>query len=329
MKASAKVALVGAVILVAGVGIAVAGGFIAKANNEGANNIVIRDKEQAITASNTISTLTLGSVEDEIEVSWSDSVTEIEIKYFDAEEEDKRIYTVKETSTSLELTLKQDFWQNFLHIQWPWIERSDTERLIKVSIPSSMENLVVVASTVSGDIKINKDGVNPVNVGSTVLNSVSGNVYMEEVTSKKQIVINNVSGKIDLKSVKSLDSHIEINSTSGEFQLKDVSSKDEIKMNNVSGAIKGDEIKCTSLEIGSVSGDIDIKKLDIAKKANITTVSGKVKLHVIDEKDNYSFNIDTVSGSKNIETLKDASKEKEIDIATTSGSINVSFGEIL
>ena len=149
------------------------------------------------------------------------------------------------------------------------------------------------------------------------------------ITQRLKIYILKKLKRIDLKSVKSLDSHLEINSTSGEFQLKDVSSKDEIKMNNVSGAIKGDEIKCTSLEVGSVSGDIDIKKLDIAKKANITTVSGIVKLHVIDEKDNYSFNIDTVSGSKNIETLKDVSKEKEIDIATTSGSINVSFGEIL
>lgn len=329
MKASAKIALVGAGILVAGVGIGVFGGFIAMSNKEGADNIIIRDKENTITASDSISTLTLGTTEDHIEVVWSDMASEIEIKYFDAKEEDKEIYVVKRTSTSLELKINDDFWKKFLNIQWPWNARNDTEHPMKVTIPKSMENLVVITSTVSGDITLNKDGAETVSVGSSVINTVSGNIYAKSIDSKKQITVNTVSGSINLDSVKSVDSHIEVNGTSGAFQIKNSSAKDKVKVNNVSGAIVIDTLKCESLEAASVSAAIDVSKLDVERKVDISTVSGKVKLNVIDSKDNYSIKVDTVSGSRNIENVKDTTRAKEIVIATTSGSINVSFGEIL
>lgn len=329
MKASAKIALVGAGILVAGVGIGVFGGFIAMTNKEGADNIIIRDKENTITASDSISTLTLGTTEDHIEVYWSDMATEIEIKYFDADEEDKEIYVVKRTSTTLELKINDDFWKKFINIQWPWNERDDTKRPMKVTIPKSMENLVVITSTVSGDITLNKDGAETASVGSSVINTVSGNIYAKSIDSKKQITVNTVSGSINLDSVKSVDSHIEVNGTSGAFQIKNSSAKDKVKVNSVSGAIVIDTLKCESLEAASVSAAIDVSKLDVERKVDISTVSGKVKLNVIDSKDNYSIKVDTVSGSRNIENVKDTTRAKEIVIATTSGSINVSFGEIL
>ena len=68
MKASAKIALVGLVILAIGVGVGTAGGFIAMSNNEGSNNVVIRNKEEAISTSNAINSLTLGSIEDDVEI---------------------------------------------------------------------------------------------------------------------------------------------------------------------------------------------------------------------------------------------------------------------
>ena len=324
MKASAKIALVGLVILAIGVGVGTAGGFIAMSNDEGANNIVIRNKEEAISTSNAINSLTLGSIEDDVEINWSETATELGIKYFDAEEESKRVYVVKETSTSLELKVNDDFWKRFMNITWPWNKKEDSDHKIEVTIPKSMENLVLVTSTVSGDIVMNKDAKD-VGVGSAVINTVSGDINIKSIESKNRVVINTTSSAITLDNIKSLDSSMEINSVSGKVSLTNSFAKGTVKVSGTSGETLIDTLKCDSLEVNGVSGLIDVKKLDVKRKVNIASVSGAVNLGLVDSMDNYSIEINTLSGSKNVSDIKDASRPKEIDINTTSGSVSVTF----
>ena len=156
---------------------------------------------------------------------------------------------------------------------------------------------------------------------------------------KNNITINTISGDIDCSNNVSLDS-FNLKSTSGDIEIIDVTAKDmllsvtsgDISIDNcstenstlttISGDIDISTSKLGDTKINTTSGDIDISILELGNSTDIKSSSGNVYLD-IPSTENYKIKYSSLSGDFYGDS-SNGTKEKTINVSTTSGDIDVS-----
>lgn len=160
----------------------------------------------------------------------------------------------------------------------------------EVSFKSYVKNDLSV-NTVSGDLHLS--GVNSKNVD---VQSTSGEIDLQEITSAEKISVKTVSGSINLSSINAKT--YACKSTSGDIVFSNVIAAEGITVKSVSGNIEllscdGDtlSIKTTSGDVsGSLltqkifiteteSGDVDVPNTLSGGKCEIKTVSGNIEFN--------------------------------------------------
>ncbi|MBA7620000.1 hypothetical protein ES703_27342 [subsurface metagenome] len=142
-----------------------------------------------------------------------------------------------------------------------------------------------------------------------------------------------VSG--DFKGESLFAGDLKINSTSGDISLKEY--KGDININNVSGdVVLEDGDPNDNIEVVTVSGEVYVEQED-PSNTNIRTISGGVEINLSKDAQFYlkaktvsgdienSFPIKiTSSGRRDLEGIV-GSDEKEINLSTTAGDIDIDY----
>lgn len=202
-------------------------------------------------------------------------------------------------------------------------------KLLRFSFPTSSNKIVVRVAK-----RLIKN-----TLGKVKLKSVSGSIYISEMTASKfdlnsisgsigcdhlvgdKLSLDTVSGRIETEEVGAKD--IKINSVSGSLKAYKTLGED-IYFNAVSGSIEIENIKGRTLKLNTVSGGIKGYGGNLYKvKAN--TVSGGIKFNGFVE-DTLDFN--TMSGGIKCD-LETKSSFNKLDCKTMSGGIHVRVPEEL
>lgn len=172
---------------------------------------------------------------------------------------------------------------------------------IIIKVPKNYQGKYDI-NTISGEIisKVNFYSEDN-NVGST-----SGDISLQDVASSS---IKSTSGDIKINSLN----NSKVKTTSGDIDLNTLKNSD---VSSTSGEIEISEF-IGSGEIETTSGDIRISRFEILGNTSITSVSGDIKLKLLNE----AYIIaESVSGDKNIKASRG---EYDLRLKTISGDITV------
>lgn len=178
---------------------------------------------------------------------------------------------------------------------------------LDVYIPeSSIEALKI--ETVSSDTSVSNLKVDKFSFGA-----VSGDFKGESLFAS-DLKINSTSGDISLKEYKG---DININNVSGDVVLEDGDPNDNIEVVTVSGEVYVEQEDPSNTNIRTISGGVEI---NLSKDARFylkaKTVSGDIE-------NSFPIKI-TSSGGRDLEGIV-GSDEKEINLSTTSGDIDIDY----
>lgn len=153
--------------------------------------------------------------------------------------------------------------------------------------------------------------------GELFIVSASGNVKIEDL-DLKNIKINTASGEIEVKDLISENTNIE--SVSGNIDIENLETE-ESEFKSVSGEIEiSDSKKINAIE--TTSGNIQITNYLVSEDMNLESVSGEVRLDLIDYS-SIDLKFESVSGDLENDFGEIYGGENKISVETTSGDLRV------
>lgn len=209
---------------------------------------------------------------DEIEVNWiggnvlikySEDATISFKETFDNKDENSN-YLMRYLVKNNKLTIQ------FCKPKWYIKKKIRDCKNLEIYLPKKSYHEIDVSS-VSADIDY--QGSKDNNCTYVKLESVSGNIYIADVKSSKEIEIDSVSGALNFEKVET-----------NQLEVDTVSSKI-----NISG-------KINHIELDSVSSDVDLMMYEAPETIHCDTVSGMVRL-ILPENEGFSAVLDSVSGN--------------------------------
>lgn len=209
---------------------------------------------------------------DEIEVNWiggnvlikySEDATISFKETFDNKDENSN-YLMRYLVKNNKLTIQ------FCKPKWYIKKKIRDCKNLEIYLPKKSYHEIDVSS-VSADIDY--QGSKDNNCTYVKLESVSGNIYIADVKSNKEIEIDSVSGALNFEKVET-----------NQLEVDTVSSKI-----NISG-------KINHIELDSVSSDVDLMMYEAPETIHCDTVSGMVRL-ILPENEGFSAVLDSVSGN--------------------------------
>lgn len=217
----------------------------------------------------------------------SGDVDKVTVDYFD--NKDRELYDIKEENGTLYFT------------------RNSEKSFVFFSIDLTEKATVI---TVPRDYK-----------GALDLNSSSGGMELNDLTGS-DIKVENTSGSIQLEGITG--DTVSVKNTSGSIRLENVALGTDMSVENTSGSIKLNSVDAGgSISIKGSSGGIRLDSLKAGGDINIKNTSGSVKGTIIGKESDYKVNAEVTSGSCNLENSD--SGNKELNVKTTSGGINIEF----
>lgn len=158
------------------------------------------------------------------------------------------------------------------------------------------------------------------------LDATSGKITVSDVNANCNIDV--TSGLADVSGVTSKE--LSINSSSGANVISNCRI-DKIALDSTSGARDFTNVKADTIKIDSTSGST-VGEAVTANDIKIHTTSGSTDLKLIGEASDYDYDVESLSGSINIDGMKcghefevQNGSGKKISIDATSGSINIEF----
>lgn len=178
---------------------------------------------------------------------------------------------------------------------------------LDVYIPEDSIEVLKIA-TVSADT-----GVSDLKVDKFSLNAVSGDFKGESLFAG-DLKIASISGDTSLKEYTG---DIDANNVSGDVVLEDGSQNDNIKIVTISGEVYIEQEDSSNMNIRTISGGVEINLSEDAQfYLKATTTSGNIETR---------FPIKMISsGRRDLEGIV-GSDEKEINVSTISGDIDVDY----
>lgn len=212
---------------------------------------------------------------------------------------------------------------------------SNNELVVKETKNSGIHFFLFNTNAVAYDIYIPKNYE-----GSIFVESVSGDIFIDEELKLNNVEIKNTSGDIIFNRVISAN-ELKIKTVSGDIKLNDVNSNSLIlestsgdinagrTTNNVGAKSVSGDITINSasgrVSIETTSGDISGYNFIIKEKSNAKSVSGDIKIS-LDKDSNCKINTNTTSGDIKLPNgINVIGNEPyaDFDLRTTSGDIRV------
>jgi len=81
----------------------------------------------------------------------------------------------------------------------------------------------------------------------------------------------------------------------------------------------------SDIDVNTASGNIVIKKTSVLSKLEAATISGNINIDIYGAPSDYRVDARSVSGCVKVDENVSNSADRVIEVATTSGNINVSF----
>lgn len=150
--------------------------------------------------------------------------------------------------------------------------------------------------------------------------TVSGDVYLGDLTLDGGLIANSSSGYVSLSGIRCKDASV--HTSSGDISLYDVRGE-SVQTESASGWQSLDDVRAAEVTLTAVSGDVSPRRMD-AESLSIKTSSGDVWAELEGSAADYAADISTGSGSvSGIEPHTDG--DRPLRIKTGSGSVSVSF----
>lgn len=184
-----------------------------------------------------------------------------------------------------------------------------------IYIPKNYEGSIFVES-VSGDIFIDEE----LKLNNVEIKNTSGDIIFNRTISANEVKIKTVSGDIKLNDVNS--NSLILESTSGDINTGRTTNYIEAKSTSGDISIDGANGK---ISIQTTSGDISGHNFTIKEKSNTKSVSGDIKIS-LDKASNCKINTDTTSGDIRLPNgINVIGNEPyvDFDVKTTSGDIQI------
>lgn len=281
-----NVLIIGASLVVLGIMFIVGGYLLAGRKLSGFNPKNNSYAEKTYECSGSIENIKVNERSDHLTVESGD-VDKVTVRYYDRT--DKELYNIKEDDTTL-IVERND--EKDLH----FFELNGTDKSTVITVPREYKGGIEL-HTSSGGMEI----INITAADLTAENS-SGSIKLENVTADSAKV-HNTSGSIKLENITS-GSDISVENTSGSITFTNVTADGDLNAKGSSGSIKLESIKA--------SGSINLKN-----------TSGSIKGTIIGNEDDYKIKADVTSGSCNL--VDSDTGSRELNVETTSGSINIDF----
>lgn len=188
-----------------------------------------------------------------------------------------------------------------------------------ISVQDTASDGKINLTTTSGSIHVE----NTESTGITASNT-SGGISIDDTKVRGNITLNCNSGSVNLGTVTA-EGDIKVTTTSGTRTLTDVVA-DNITTNATSGSLKAVRVSANdSISSSATSGTTRLEELYAGRSITINANSGSVSGSIIGSEDDFAIIANTTSGSCNLNSTKDG--EKNLEISTTSGTVNISFTE--
>lgn len=212
---------------------------------------------------------------------------------------------------------------------------SNNELVVKETKSSGFHIYLFNTTNVAYDIYVPKNYE-----GSMFVESVSGDVFIDEELKLNNVEIKNTSGDIVFNRTITAN-EVKIKTVSGDIKLNDVNSNSLI-LESTSGDINAGrttnyvEAKSVSggisiggangkISIQTTSGDISGYNFNIKEKSNAKSVSGDIKIS-LDKDSNCKINTNTTSGDIKLPNginVIGSEPYADFDLKTTSGDIQI------
>lgn len=320
MKRTGKALLTGVVLFVIGAILFVIGFAFTIANSDDSKEEKKTFVEKTYKAENVdIEKLRISLVSDDIVFETSEDKNIVITYYDNADESD---YVIREDKNVLSMEYHNegsafnvfrvtDLADLFHRMK----EDRDNIPPVKITIPKDYAGIYNV-EVVSGDVAMSGLPAQ----GKVSIDSTSGDLSVNNMQFSDDIRVNTVSGNIRLADCV-VEKNVDLNTTSGDIYLENIETAQAIDCNTVSGEVNGSNVKALSIDMNTTSGDVCFTQLDVASFFEANSISGSYKLELIDDINQYSTEIDTISGDCNIGSKSGG--DKRIEISTTSGDIQV------
>lgn len=203
-----------------------------------------------------------------------------------------------------------------------WDDYTETQN-VKIYIPSEYEGRYNI-QTVSGNISM----ANVPTKSTLDLDTVSGDISLKEIYCEEnaKTVMDTVSGDIYIEGC-GFDNQLNCSTTSGDINITGASVYASCSLSTVSGDCTVKDFKVHTLDINTTSGDTTITTCTPAVYIKGDSVSGDFYLDIQDDINKYSSSFDSVSGECNY-VNEVSGKEKSISLSTTSGDAQITFSPI-
>ncbi|MBO4636160.1 MAG: DUF4097 family beta strand repeat protein [Clostridiales bacterium] len=292
--------LIGAGIILGGIGLAVSGDRLRSANVE-----YIR-KEEVITED--FSNILMQEISSDIRILPSDDGN-TRIVYYDTNLMEHEIVTENDTLKVLyEDNSEGTHWWQHVNFNFSFNDDPEDHDTILYLPEDSYGNLSIEG--VSSDISVPEGfGFNNIDV-----TAISGNISVLAAASGN-ISANTTSGDVILSS--GTPSSAEISVISGDISISDMQIAGRLNLNTTSGKMTLSRVDAGSCAFNTISGDITFADFS-AGSIDINTTSGDISGNVIGE---YHFDVNTTSGEINLPD--NISSGLEFDISTISGDVDL------
>ncbi len=184
-----------------------------------------------------------------------------------------------------------------------------------IYVPKNYEGNIFVES-VSGDVFIDEE----LKLNNVEIKNTSGDIVFNRTISANEVKIKTVSGDIKLNDVNS--NSLILESTSGDINTGRTTNYFEAKSVSGDVSIGGANGK---ISIQTTSGDISGYNFNIKEKSNAKSVSGDIKIS-LDKDSNCKINTNTTSGDIKLPNgINVIGNEPyaELELKTTSGDIRI------
>jgi len=118
-------------------------------------------------------------------------------------------------------------------------------------------------------------------------------------------------------------SQIKVTSIAGDLRLEGFNA-DAVSVQSTAGDLRMKDCEIGELNVRAAAGDVRITNSKI-NNVNVRTTAGDVKIWLIGKRNEYSIELDTRAGNKNMKDQINTSSDKKIYISTTAGDIKLYF----
>ena len=172
-------------------------------------------------------------------------------------------------------------------------------------------------SVTSGSLQISGGDLSMVDVTSS-----SGYAVLEDLTVGDCVRTAGLNGKYTLQNLQA--NALELTGTSGDIRIENCRAN-TLSTQYVSGELKGIGLETAGLDVFATSGTIDLEGAFSGKNI-LKTTSGTIRFQTSLPEDSYQCSVSTISGKAQAGRSGSASAPNQLDIRTTSGSVEYSFG---